>query len=583
MDWNTACPDWEDRILSGRTIVPDLPLFDDEAARALRIFKRLRIPDVIGTPTMAEACGEWVFPIVEALFGSYDPVANIRRIQEFFLLVPKKNSKSSSGGAIMVVALIVNRRPNAEFLLIAPTKEIADIAFKQAAGTIRIDSELSKLFHIQRHLRLITHRNTGATLQIKAADTDVITGSKATGTMIDETHVFAKKANAADIFLEIRGALTARTDGFLFQTTTQSKAPPAGVFKTELAMARDVRDGLVKLPLLPVLYELPNRISDKDGWKDRTYWHCVNPNMGRSVNEEFLAREVMKAEGDPAQTALIASQHFNVEIGLSLRSDRWPGADFWEEATDPTITLDHLIERSDVAVVGIDGGGLDDLFGLTVLGREIGTKRWLSWSWASAHRIVLNRRKSEAARLKDFEAQGDLTFVGQLTDKLFALEPNEDDPEGFALPVDIGLIIDLVKRVDDAGLLHSVGLDPFGVGAIVDALADAGIGSEDDKLAHKGRMRVIGISQGWKLSGAIKTAERKLSDGTLVHANQALMDWCVGNARIEPKGNAITITKQASGTGKIDPLMALFNAVSLMSANPDADFSIYEERGMMIF
>ena len=308
MDWNTACPDWEDRILTGRTIVPDLPLFEDEAARALRIFKRLRIPDVIGTPTMAEACGEWVFPIVEALFGSYDPVANIRMIQEFFLLVPKKNSKSSSGGAIMVVALIVNRRPNAEFLLIAPTKEIADIAFKQAAGTIRIDSELSKLFHIQRHLRLITHRNTGATLQIKAADTDVITGSKATGTMIDETHVFAKKANAADIFLEIRGALTARTDGFLFQTTTQSKAPPAGVFKTELAMARDVRDGIVKLPLLPVLYELPNRISDKDGWKDRAYWHCVNPNMGRSVNEEFLAREVMKAEGDPAQTALIASQ-----------------------------------------------------------------------------------------------------------------------------------------------------------------------------------------------------------------------------------------------------------------------------------
>ena len=581
MDWNTACPDWEDRILTGRTIVPDLPLFEDEAARALRIFKRLRIPDVIGTPTMAEACGEWVFPIVEALFGSYDPVANIRMIQEFFLLVPKKNSKSSSGGAIMVVALIVNRRPNAEFLLIAPTKEIADIAFKQAAGTIRIDSELSKLFHIQRHLRLITHRNTGATLQIKAADTDVITGSKATGTMIDETHVFAKKANAADIFLEIRGALTARTDGFLFQTTTQSKAPPAGVFKTELAMARDVRDGIVKLPLLPVLYELPNRISDKDGWKDRTYWHCVNPNMGRSVNEEFLAREVMKAEGDPAQTALIASQHFNVEIGLSLRSDRWPGADFWEEATDRAITLAQLIERCDVAVIGIDGGGLDDLFGLTVLGRETGTKRWLSWSWASAHRIVLNRRKSEAARLKDFEAQGDLTFVGQLTDKYFTFEQNDESE--FVLPVDIGLIIDLVKQVDDAGILHSVGLDPFGVGAIVDALAEAGIGSEDDKLAHKGRMRVIGISQGWKLSGAIKTAERKLSDGTLVHAEQPLMDWCVGNARIEPKGNAITITKQASGTGKIDPLMALFNAVSLMSANPDADFSIYEERGMMIF
>ena len=48
------------------------------------------------------------------------------------------------------------------------------------------------------------------------------------------------------------------------------------------------------------------------------------------------------------------------------------------------------------------------------------------------------------------------------------------------------------------------------------------------------------------------------------------MAWCVGNARVEPKGNAISITKQASGTGKIDPLMATFNAVALMAMNPEA-------------
>jgi len=31
------------------------------------------------------------------------------------------------------------------------------------------------------------------------------------------------------------------------------------------------------------------------------------------------------------------------------------------------------------------------------------------------------------------------------------------------------------------------------------------------------------------------------------------------------------ITKQASGSGKIDPLMALFNAVQLMSLNPASE------------
>jgi phage terminase large subunit-like protein len=99
----------------------------------------------------------------------------------------------------------------------------------------------------------------------------------------------------------------------------------------------------------------------------------------------------------------------------------------------------------------------------------------------------------------------------------------------------------------------------YGVAAIVDALDEAGISGQD---------RTVGISQGWKLTGAIKTAERKLADKSLRHSGQGLMAWAVANARVEPKGNAIVITKQASGTAKIDPLMAAFNAVAWMSANP---------------
>jgi hypothetical protein len=34
------------------------------------------------------------------------------------------------------------------------------------------------------------------------------------------------------------------------------------------------------------------------------------------------------------------------------------------------------------------------------------------------------------------------------------------------------------------------------------------------------------------------------------------------------KGNVMVITKQASGTAKIDPLMAAFNAIALRSTNP---------------
>jgi phage terminase large subunit-like protein len=55
------------------------------------------------------------------------------------------------------------------------------------------------------------------------------------------------------------------------------------------------------------------------------------------------------------------------------------------------------------------------------------------------------------------------------------------------------------------------------------------------------------------------------------------MAWAVGNARVETKVNAILITKQASGSAKIDPLMALFDAASLMALAPQAAGSSFWE------
>ena len=199
-------------------------------------------------------------------------------------------------------------------------------------------------------------------------------------------------------------------------------------------------------------------------------------------------------------------------------------------------------------MIGIDGGGLDDLFGLAVLGRDLNTQRWLLWSHAWCHIGVLERRKLIAARLQDFASASELTIVD---DRL-------NDLDG---------IVTLVNEVKERGLLGAVAVDPAGIGELVDALATIDV-TQENKL-------LIGVAQGYRMMNAIKTTERRLANGTFWHSGSRLMAWCVENLRIEPTATAIRATKQHVGDLKIDCAMAMFDAVDVMSTRPSSDDSIY--------
>lgn len=543
MEWSTSCLDWESKIMTGQSLVPVVPLFPDEAEYAMGVFNSLRMVDAEGSPLMGEACLPWVSELVAALFGSYNPETKKRLIRNVFFMVSKKNGKSMIAGGVMFTALIINERPSAEFLILAPTKEAADNAYKPIRDFIQADEELQARFNDQQHIRTITDRLSGSTLKVVAADSDTVTGKKATGVFIDELWAFGKKAKSAQMLLEATGGLASRPEGFVFYATTQSDEPPAGVFKSKLDYARKVRDGKVKDPtFLPIIYEFPQRMLDEGLHRDLSNAYVTNPNWNVSVDEEVIRQKYQEAiETGEAEVRDFLAKHMNVEIGLALRSDRWAGADHWEEATSDCYSLEELIERSEVIDIGIDGGGLDDLLGFTAIGRETATGNWLSWSKGWAHPSVLERRKDIADRLVDFSKAGHLTLVQKIGE-------------------DVIEVCDLAEQIYSANLLDKIGVDPVGIGAIFDELIARSI--PEDKI--------VGISQGWKLGGAIKTAERKLAEGTLRPSPQALMNWCVGNARTEPRANSIMITKQGSGSAKIDPLMALFNAVSLMALNPPA-------------
>lgn len=546
MQWTTACPDWERRILARESLIPSPPLFPDQAQAALAVMDQLRVVDQPGSPTWGELSRPWLRDFVSNIFGAYEPESGRRLIREWLLLISKKNSKSTTAGFIMLTFLIMNWRQAGEFGILAPTVEVANNAYKPAADAIKADDELKELFHVQDHIRTITHRVTKATLQVVAADSDTVAGKKWIVTLIDELWLFGKKANAEDMLREATGGLLSRPEGCVLYLSTQSNEPPAGVFKQKLQYARGVRDGRIKDPqFCPVLYEFPDRMLANKAYLKPENFYVTNPNMGASVDEPTLVRLLEQAQesGEESMRGTVA-KHLNVEIGLALRSDRWAGAEFWEQNAIK-LSLDDLLRRSEVVTVGVDGGGLDDLLGLVLIGREIETRKWLVWAKAWAHEVVLTRRKEIAPRLRDFEKDGDLTIVQR---------PGQD----------IVAVADILCKVRDAGLLpekNAIGVDRHGIGALISELESPGRDFQADQIQ--------GIPQGYQLMGAIKDTERMLAGGDMQHGGSPLMNWCVGNARVEPKANAILITKAISGSAKIDPLMALFDAAALMALNPE--------------
>lgn len=550
LNWSTACPDWEKRIVSQRSLVAFRPLFQSEADYALSVFKALKVTDLPGQPTFGEVSDQWVFDFVAAIFGAYDAETGKQLITEFFLLISKKNTKSTIAAAIMLTALIINWRHNEELLILAPTIEVAQNSYKPAAAMVRADPELDAnadeggLLVVQDHLRTIKHLGTDAALKVVAADTDTVSGKKAGRILIDELWVFGKRANADAMLREATGGLVSRPEGFIITLSTQSDEPPAGVFKAKLDYARNVRDGVIEnRKFLPVIYEFPPEMIKAKAYEDPTNFYVTNPNIGRSVSQEWLQDEMTKElAGDRTTLATFLAKHLNVEIGMNLRANRWPGADLWDGRAEEKITLEYLLASCDVIVPGLDGGGLDDLFGLAVVGRHKATREWLCWVHAWCHHGVLRRRQSIATKLREFEAKGELTIV-------------DDELE------DISDIVGIVAQIKDAGLLACVAVDPAGLGEMVEALDEIGVTQEEGLL--------IGVPQGYQLMNAIKTAERKLANGTLRHSGTALMQWCVGNLKIEPTATAIRATKQNAGDAKIDVAMALFNAVTVMSRNPE--------------
>lgn len=533
----TACLDWAKRLKQRKIPITTnrLPLRTKPAERLSRTLAQLRVADMAGQPYFGDLQGtEYIDTVARALFGGDE-------IREALLLVPKKSSKTSGSALVFLAAFLSLPIPNQAYNILSPTISISNFTFDQIRGAIDADPELQALVHVRRHTKEIENLRTGATLTIKTSSLDAVTGLKGF-VLVDELHVLGTKREARKLRQQLKGALAVNRGTRGLYITTQSDDEPAGIFRIMLDYARGVRDGKIIDPsFLPILYEPWKGL---DPWRDTRYWPSLMPAYPHIIDEAFLRGVISEAEsGGPAMIAEAKSQYFNVEIGRGQGGQGWDVAQAFKRSADETVTLGTILEEASRIAVGIDVGGSADLASIAVVG-DVGD-RWMIWTRSWLTEKGLRRNVKNVSRFEGFRDAGELRII----------DPGEDVSE----------IVGICERIEEAGKLVGIGVDPADAADVADALEDAGFEMEED---------IVGVGQtSFRLAPAVRTMERRAEQGRLVFADQGLTAWALANVIVGQKGNAPSISKDQA-LDRIDPVMAILDAVTVLITKREEVFDV---------
>lgn len=122
--------------------------------------------------------------------------------RETLVLLPKKQGKSTLLGALALYHLLTT--PDADCIIVAASREQAEIILRQARGFVRRSAVLSERLKIKQ--REIAYPALDGRIQVRASDSDTVDGWLGTLGLIDELH----RHKSSELYGIIRDGLGAR-------------------------------------------------------------------------------------------------------------------------------------------------------------------------------------------------------------------------------------------------------------------------------------------------------------------------------------------------------------------------------------
>jgi len=292
----------------------------------------------------------WQLFIIVNLYGFYNKDGT-RRFQTAYLEMARKNGKTALVAALSLYHLMDDDESGAEILFAANSLDQSKIGFNMVNGFARGYDPHGRI--LKQRFKDISIVKTNSFLRVLAADANNLDGYNCSLGVVDEFHS-APNSHVRDV---IRSSQGMRENPLLITITTAGfdKSLPCYDLRT---VCTEVIAGVKQDDsLFSIIYSL----DDGDDWKDSKNWIKSNPNLGVTVKESFITKQVQQAINSPGDEVGVKTKNLNVWCDSATT---WIPDNYVIEATEK-LNIDDF--KGENCYIGVDLASNTDLTAVSYL------------------------------------------------------------------------------------------------------------------------------------------------------------------------------------------------------------------------
>ena len=310
----------------------------------------------------------WQKFLVTNIFCLYRSDTKKRKYTQAHISVSRKNGKTSLAAVLGLFALIADGEPAASVIMAANSREQARIDFDAASAWARQLDPRRKSLKVLRNEIFFAKYNSK--LKVISADATKVEGSNDSFIVVDELH----EAPDSKLYDVLRSGQGFRQQPMIMSITTAGFRI-GGFCNLFEDYCKEVLQGVKQDDsLFALLYTL----DEGDDWTDPSVYPKSNPNLGITVNRDWLMAQVNQAKNSPSSEVGVRTKNLNQWVSSS---NVWIPEHIIKNSMKKLDMSEFRNDNRYIVYMGFDLAAVSDLTAFTIMFVDPDEEKYYFKTW----------------------------------------------------------------------------------------------------------------------------------------------------------------------------------------------------------